>query len=284
MTAKTIDRVAHVQRHRRSEGLSIAQLHPEHLPAHLDPFLAFDHFEMAQPFFPPHPHAGFSAVTYMFPDSANGFVNRDSRGETLDIHPGDLHWTAAGSGIVHEEVPMRRGVVCHGLQIFVNLHSSKKWMAPQVLHLAGADVPKVRTPGVEARVVFGSHGEVRSPVEAPTTATLLDVVLEPGGRFAHRAPADEPRFVYVIDGEGEAGPEGASTRLRQGDVAGFSAAGDDVLLRAPTQRAHVVVAGGEPLAEPAVFHGPFCMNTRADIERAIERYQSGKMGRLAPSF
>ena len=205
-------------------------------------------------------------------------------GETLDIHPGDLHWTAAGSGIVHEEVPMRRGVVCHGLQIFVNLHSSKKWMAPQVLHLAGADVPKVRTPGVEARVVFGSHGEVRSPVEAPTTATLLDVVLEPGGRFAHRAPADEPRFVYVIDGEVEAGPEGASTRLRQGDVAGFSAAGDDVLLRAPTQRAHVVVAGGEPLAEPAVFHGPFCMNTRADIERAIERYQSGKMGRLAPSF
>ena len=114
MTTQTVDIVSHVQRHRRSEGLSVAQLHQEHLPRHRDPFLAFDPFEMAQPFFPPHPHAGFSAVTSMLPESANGFVNRDSRGATVDILPGDLHRTAAGSGILHEETPMRRGVACHG--------------------------------------------------------------------------------------------------------------------------------------------------------------------------
>lgn len=284
MTAKTITRVSQVQHRRPAEGLSIAQLHQEQLPEHLDPFLSFDRFEMAQPFFPPHPHAGFSAVTYMFPTSENGFVNRDSRGETIEIHPGDLHWTAAGSGLMHEETPMRRGVVCHGLQIFLNLHSSKKWMPPAVFHLAEADIPKVEAPGVVARVVFGAHGEVRSLVDAPTEATLLDIVLEPGGRFVHRPPAGESRFVYVIEGDVQVGPSEGARRLTQGDAAGFSAEGDEVLISATERRAHVVVAGGKPLREPLVFHGPFCMNTRADIERAIRDYQAGRMGHLSPSF
>lgn len=284
MTPKTIDIVSHVQRHRRSAGLSIAQLHHEHLPQHLDPFLAFDHFEMAQPFFPPHPHAGFSAVTYMFPESANGFVNRDSRGETIDIHPGDLHWTAAGAGIMHEETPMRAGIVCHGLQIFVNLRSTQKWMPPQVLHLSAADVPTVRDSGVTARVVFGAHGDVRSPLQPPTVATLLDVQLAPGARLVHRPPRGEPRFCYVIEGEVQAGPEDAPRVLRTGDVAGFSEEGDEVIVSAAGGGAHVVIAGGLPIREPAVFYGPFCMNTSADIQRAIAAYKGGAMGHLEPSF
>jgi redox-sensitive bicupin YhaK (pirin superfamily) len=284
MNAKSVTRTSRVVRRRRSEGLSIAQLHPDHLPDHLDPFLAFDHFEMAQPFFPPHPHAGFSAVTYMFPESQNGFVNRDSRGETIDIRPGDLHWTAAGAGIMHEEVPIARGVVCHGLQIFVNLAAAKKWMPPQVLHLDSAQVPIVRTPSVTTRVVFGAHGDVRAPIDIPTHATLLDVVIEPGGTFSDAPPPGESRFVYVIEGEVHVGPSDAPTPLRSGDVAGFSREGDTLLVRASGQRAHVVVAGGVPLGEPTVFYGPFCMTNRTDIERAIRDYEAGEMGHLEPSF
>lgn len=59
----------------------------------IDPVLNIDWFEMSAPTFPPHPHAGFSAVTYLFADSPNGFINRDSMGETQDIRPGGLHWS-----------------------------------------------------------------------------------------------------------------------------------------------------------------------------------------------
>jgi redox-sensitive bicupin YhaK (pirin superfamily) len=277
---KTITARARVQRRSRSAGLSIAQLHGEHLPAHLDPFLAFDHFEMAQPFFPPHPHAGFSAVTYMFPRSENGFVNRDSRGETIDIHPGDLHWTAAGSGILHEEVPIKRGITCHGLQIFVNLRAAQKWMRPEVLHLDGGDVPLVTEHGTTARVVVGSHGAVQSPLRPPTPVTLLDVDLDAGGTFTHAVPPGESRFVYVIEGAVDAGVE----VIAKGEAAGVSASGDRIVLRGRPGGAHVVVAGGVPIAEPLVFHGPFCMSTREDVVRVIEAYESGKMGRLEPSF
>lgn len=283
-STKSITARVHISRRSRSPGLSIAQLHGEHLPEHLDPFLAFDHFEMAQPFFPPHPHAGFSAVTYMFPESQNGFVNRDSRGARVRIDPGDLHWTAAGSGILHEEVPQVRGVTCHGLQIFVNLSSGKKWMPSEILHLDAAQIPRVREGGTEVRVVCGRHGEVASPLVPPTPVTLLDAVLEPGGVLLHEVPAGESRFLYIVDGEVDAGPAERPVRLRKGDAVGLSAEGAQLGIRAPDQGAHVVIGGGRPLREPVVFYGPFCMTSRDEIARAIRDYEAGRMGHLDASF
>jgi len=280
LSPKTVSARAHVHRRSMSTGLSIAQLHTEHLPEHLDPFLAFDHFRMGEPFFPPHPHAGFSAVTYMFPQSANGFLNRDSRGERIEIHPGDLHWTCAGSGLMHEEVPIVDGVVCHGLQIFVNLPAAKKWTKPEVFHLRAADIPRVTAEGVDVRLVVGSHQGRTSPLAPPTEVSLLDVVLAPGGEFDHVAPGGESRFVYVIEGSVDVGSRTGPTRLVAGDAAGFSQDGDSVLVRAVGGPAHVVVAGGRPLREPTVFYGPFCMTTREDVLRAVHDYETGKMGRL----
>ena len=85
--------------HRMSAGFTARSLRG--LPG-LDPFLNVDHFRMSEPTFPPHPHAGFSAVTLMFEDSPGSFTNRDSRGDRSVIGPGALHWTQAGSGMMHE--------------------------------------------------------------------------------------------------------------------------------------------------------------------------------------
>jgi redox-sensitive bicupin YhaK (pirin superfamily) len=281
---KHVSARAHVPRRSLSAGLSIAQLHEEQLPNHLDPFLAFDHFEMAEPFFSPHPHAGFSAVTYMFPQSQNGFINRDSRGERIEIHPGDLHWTAADSGIMHEEIPARRGVICHGLQIFVNLHSSKKWMPPEVLHLEAAKVPRALTASAEVRVIVGQHGGLLSPLFPPTLVTLLDVVLQPKGQFEHLVSRGASSFLYMIDGSVQVGPIDAPTLLRKGDAVGFSDDGDAILAWASEGSAHFVVGGGVPLREPTIFYGPFCMNTHEEIVRVVADYEAEKRGRLERSF
>jgi redox-sensitive bicupin YhaK (pirin superfamily) len=60
-------------------GFSVAGLRPD-ASLTLDPFLSIDAFHMSQATFPPHPHAGFSAVTYMLPESPGAFTNRGSRG------------------------------------------------------------------------------------------------------------------------------------------------------------------------------------------------------------
>ena len=119
----------------RTEGFEAYSIGRGNLGDSVDPFLQIDHFFMSKPIFSPHPHAGFSAVTYMFEDSEGSFVNRDtmSAQDSVLIKPGDLHWTQAGSGMVHEEKPTEPGV-CHGLQIFVNLTAENKFSKPQAFH------------------------------------------------------------------------------------------------------------------------------------------------------
>ena len=244
----------------------------------VDPFLQIDHFRMSQPVFAPHPHAGFSAVTYMFEDSAGAFVNRDSlaQNSAVLIHPGDLHWTQAGSGVVHEEVPAKPGTVCHGLQIFVNLAAKDKFSAPQAFHLAAADIPVRENNGARIRVVMGEAFGLRSPLETLTAVTLLDVVLPAGGEISHTVSKKQNAFVLVIDGEGEFGG-----RVLGADSAGlFDSKSDRISVRVGASRLHYVLCAGQPLNEPIYNQGPFVMNSAAQIQQVRARYMAGAMGAL----
>jgi redox-sensitive bicupin YhaK (pirin superfamily) len=252
----------------------------------LDPFISLDDFRMSEPTFPPHPHAGFSAVTYLFEDSPGAFTNRDSLGDRSRIGPGALHWTQAGRGMMHEEIPALRGTVCHGLQMFVNLRADHKGAPPRAFHVEGGQVPEVvPDAGVRVRVLAGSFGGVHSPLtELLTPVLLLDIHLSPGARIT--VPTDEgwTTFLLSLSGSGVAGPRGSEADLKAHEAVGFRQDGDRVELAAGAGGFHVLVAGGRPLGEPLVFGGPFAGTTRGDIDAAYARYQRGEMGRLARSF
>ena len=244
----------------------------------VDPFLQIDHFRMSQPVFAPHPHAGFSAVTYMFEDSAGAFINRDSlaENEPVLIHPGDLHWTQAGSGIVHEEVPAELGTVCHGLQIFVNLAAKDKFSAPQAFHLAAADIPVYEKDGARVRVVMGDAFGLRSPLETLTAVTMLEVTLLANSEILHTVPKGQNAFVLVVEGEGEFGRQTLSA-----DSAGlFDREGDRISVRTQSSKLHYVLCAGQPLNEPIYNQGPFVMNSAAQIQQVHARYMAGAMGVL----
>ena len=116
----------------------------------IDPFIGVEHAWVSAPTFPPHPHAGLSAVSYLFLDLETGIVNHDSIGSRNLIQPGGLHWATVGSGIVHEEVPAEAGKTVHSVQVFVALHAERRSIAPFALSLAPQGVARGCGPGSQA--------------------------------------------------------------------------------------------------------------------------------------
>jgi redox-sensitive bicupin YhaK (pirin superfamily) len=261
--------------------------HIEHLlgaRAQLDPFIMADHFRMWQPTFGPHPHAGFSAVTYLFEDSQTGFRNRDSRGHQNQIDPGDLHWTLAGAGVMHEEVPLVPGQVAHGLQMFVNLPARAKGLPPAGLHVSSARMPRFSLGDAKVKLVFGqwtdastSHSAA-APMPAPGDATLLDLWLPAGGQTALQLGTTQQALLLRIEGELR-----LDGHAHTAEVAWAAGVGAKVQVQASANApARLALLAGTPWREPLVMHGPFGMSTQAELQAAMARYQAGEMGRLAP--
>jgi redox-sensitive bicupin YhaK (pirin superfamily) len=243
----------------------------------IDPFLSVDHFFMSQPTFPPHPHAGFSAVTYLFDDSETGFINRDSLGNVLEIKPGSLHWTGAASGVMHEEVPQVHGKTVHGLQIFVNLPAARKHDAPSVEHVAQADMPKWQIGNAAARLVFGSYSEYVSPLVPLSDATLVDLAFNATGNCDLDIPAGRQAFILIVAGDATCGDQFLTQQ--SGVTLGSDLAAQSISVKGQvgTRLAFFL---GSPIGEPVVWGGPFVMTSQDDIRQARYDYEAGKMGHL----
>lgn len=246
----------------------------------MDPYLMADHYRMSEPTFGPHPHAGFSAVTYMFDDAETGFNNRDSRGDASEIRPGDAHWTVAGAGVVHDEVPMENGKVAHGLQIFVNLAAKDKHMPPAAIHIRRDDMPRIsQAGGARVKVAFGAYNDGEKAIAAvkalPSEVTLLDVAANAGESFRYEVSEGINAFALVIRGAIDV----AGESIAEAQAIAFGRDGGTLEFTA-TMEAQIAVFLGKPFDEPVVRHGPFAMTNQADINRAVADYQAGRMGTL----
>jgi redox-sensitive bicupin YhaK (pirin superfamily) len=246
----------------------------------IDPFLGVDHAYMSAPTFKPHPHAGFSAVSYLFEDSTTGILNRDSRCTQNLIKPGGLHWTAAGKGIVHEEIPAENGKMVHMLQIFVNLPIHKQSAEAFALSIEPNDVPVVQLNGATLRVPIGSYAEVSSPLQTPTDITLLDISVENGVEISIPISAGKSAFVLPIignvkiDGEIFVGGETIAPVYSEQNSS------SEIKIQAINGKAQVVVFSGTPLKQPVYWKGSLALASPEALVERITAYQRGDFGTL----
>ncbi|CAE6738441.1 pirin family protein [Paraburkholderia haematera] len=253
----------------------------------IDPVVMLDHFHMTGPTFAAHPHAGISAVTYLFEDAIGAHVNYDSLGNQGPINPGALHWFAAGRGAVHTEQPEGKEQHVHALQIFVNLPASKKFNAPYAVHVEPHDIPEFKAPGVRVRVVSGSSNGVGAAhsVQLPEPFTLLDGFLARSSAFSHELLRGWKGLIYAVSGalRIEAGDE--VRHLLAGEAVGVALDEDategGVAIRLVSEEgSHFVILSGPALNEPIAKHGPFVMNTPEQLEDRIRAFQNGEFGQL----
>jgi redox-sensitive bicupin YhaK (pirin superfamily) len=246
---------------------------------HVDPFLLFDHFGSKNPEdyikgFPMHPHRGIETVTYMISGRVN---HRDSIGNSGSITDGDVQWMTSGRGIMHEEMPQASDGEMTGFQLWVNLPARLKMSAPRYQNITSAQIPEIRREdGVKIRLIAGEVDGIRGPVsEIVAEPTYLDISMPPGALFSQPVERGHAAIAYVFEGEGffEAGAA-AQKAIGHPRLVVFGD-GERVEAQALDQGVRFLLIAGKPLNEPIARYGPFVMNTRAEIEQALQDLKTG---------
>ena len=281
-TPRRVERLVAGQPTSDGAGVKLSRLLAQPLQRRLDPFLMLDAFGSDLPGdyiagFPDHPHRGFETITYMI---AGRLRHRDSAGNEGLLGDGGVQWMTAGRGVIHSEMPEQTEGVMEGFQLWLNLAQADKMQAPAYRDIATEQIPEWREPGVTVRVIAGhSHG-VAGAVQRPRTEPLyLDIHLAPGARFEQALPAGHHGLLYVYRGGltvGRAGDAVAVPRQRMAVLAQDERA-DGVVISAGAEPTRALLIAGAPLNEPIAQHGPFVMNTRAELMTAVADFQAGRL-------
>lgn len=248
----------------------------------LDPFLLLDEFGTDKPEdyiagFPSHPHRGFETVTYMLDGRMR---HKDNHGHEGLLGPGSVQWMTAGRGIVHSEMPEQEQGRMRGFQLWINLPARDKMTAPRYQEYAAESIPVVPAgrlpPGVAAKVIAGSICEVHGPIVQPATEPLyLDLTLAADSKVEVPVTRGHSAFAYVYEGSVAVGESAAAAPIVAPMLAVLGD-GDAVLLRGVAAASRVILVAGRVLGEPIARYGPFVMNTRDEIRRAVEDFNSGR--------
>ena len=252
----------------------------------LSPFLLLDHAGPAE--FAPtdtprgvgqHPHRGFETVTIVYDGEV---AHRDSTGAGGEIHPGDVQWMTAASGILHEEFHSpaftQRGGRLEMVQLWVNLPAKDKTAPPGYQNIRDADIPVVPLPegAGKVRVIAGEFGGQRGPARTYTPMDVWDLRL---ARDQHTTlDFAEGHTVAMVVLHGTVLFNGSQV-AREGQMVLFDRAAGQVELEANAD-ATVLVLAGEPIDEPIAGYGPFVMNSQEELAQAMEDFRHGRFGQI----
>lgn len=236
----------------------------------IDPVLNIDWFEMIGPTFPPHPHAGFSAVTYLFADSPNGFINRDSFGDVQAIHPGGLHWSRASRGMMHEETPVPDAGPVRGLQIFINLPAANQADPAAAFAIPIALVKSHSGKGWNSRVAVNGTTLGKSAKALPSPVRIEEISLDTAALHDIDVPTGWGGILIVLEGSLSIG----ELILEPAQAIGFAANVDaQFQIATSSSAARVAVISGAQLKQPIFAYGPLMLASPASLNEA-RRYIS----------
>lgn len=282
MTPRTIRTLVTGRPTMDGDGVPLTRVLPNAGVGRLDPFLMLDHFGPlvlppgSNAGFPPHPHKGFMTYTYLV---QGAFRHRDSHGGHGILAPGGAQLMVAGTGIVHEEMPvpehLETGGAIEGFQLWINLAAAHKGLEPGYTDLPPEVLVWKPLPGGRIKALAGSWFGAADPITVPTPFAYAHVELEPGARFEHAIPAGWNAAIFVMEGALRVAEKSAG----KDQLAVLSHEGHGFVIEASKDVAFLLFMG-EPIGEPAAQYGPFVMNTEAELEQAFREFQGGAMGVL----
>jgi redox-sensitive bicupin YhaK (pirin superfamily) len=252
----------------------------------MDPFIMMDY--NSKFYFPPtpkpkgvgvHPHRGFETVTIAYKGKV---AHHDSTGNKGIIGEGDVQWMTAASGVLHKEYHeenfSKTGGDFQMVQLWVNLPAKDKMSRPKYQAITNAEISKVQLPDNAGliEVIAGEYQGVKGPASTFTPVNMQNAKLNKGGKARFSFPSDYNTVILVIEGSVKVNEK---EDVPTDHLVLFENNAEDFTIEA-LEDSIVLVLSGKPINEPIYAHGPFVMNTRAEIMQAFEDVNSGKFGYL----
>ncbi len=247
------------------------------------------------PGFPQHPHRGFETVTI----ARQGFIDHsDSLGAAARFGKGDTQWLTAGGGVVHSEMfPLLEKDQPNPVELFqiwLNLASTDKLVEPHFTMLWDKDIPRhVATDAAgrkaEVTVIAGALSGL-APLAPPprswaarpdSDVAIWSIRMDAGASLTlpPAASAKTVRTLYFFSGPSVTIEAEALAGRRFDEHAGVVVKSDvGLTLVAGEGEVELLLLQGRPIGEPVAQHGPFVMNTRAEIQQAFTDYQRTQFG------
>ena len=245
-----------------------------------DPFLMLDSFDSTDPKdytagFPWHPHRGIETITYLI---SGRIEHMDSLGNKGTIESGESQWMTAGSGILHQEMPIASERML-GFQLWLNLPQKEKMSEPAYLGITQDMIPVMESDRAKIRVLSGGYGGVSGVLPRHIQAGILDVSLPKNERIILPTKPEETVFAFLILGEAIIDAHMISEK-----TAVLFGAGDSVSVEAtPDHDLRFILFSGKALHEPIAWGGPIVMNTRAELDLAFEELRNGSFIKQNPT-
>lgn len=267
-------------------GFPVRQPFPTANVEAIDPFLLLHHAEakfsenmdLKNAGVGPHPHRGFSPVTFIF---KGGVHHRDSRGNNSVIYSGGTQWMNAGRGIIHSERPPLdvhdKGGRQEIIQLWINTPAEHKMDQPAYYPLTEEETPViVKDELTDVRIVSGEYKGAKGPIPSLSPVMALRATFRKGAKQSFEIPESYNAYVYFLDGKVKVSGYGLVEGL---NLVELNNDGDGIEIEALEDTRFIIMAG-EPLNEEVVSYGPFVMNSTTQIMEAMRDYQMGKMGVL----
>ena len=270
-------------------GIPVLQPLPTANIERIDPFLLLHHHagvvepetRVRDAGVGPHPHRGFSPVTFIFKGDVH---HRDSRGNSSIVRAGGIQWMNAGMGIIHSERPSKEFAEKGGeqeiIQLWINTPAALKMKEPTYQAVAQNDMPKLPGLAGDVRVVCGAYGGLNGPVKGIFPLTVLMGALTKDDELGLQKPANENAMLYLLDGSGMLDGYG----LVEGKTLYQFVENEISAKLKATEPTRFIYLSAQPLNEKVNHYGPFVMTTQTEILEAMRDYQMGKMGFLVEEF
>ncbi len=243
-----------------------------------DPFLMLDGFDSTDPDdyikgFPWHPHRGIETVTYLLKGKIE---HGDSLGNAGVIGDLQCQWMTAGSGIIHQEMPVASERML-GCQLWVNLPKKDKMTNPAYRDIREDNVPVIKEEGATVRVLAGVYANHTGAVSGDyVKVQYLDVTLEPDTLWPYNeTPNNQTLFLYLI--EGTLAADSSLSNFEEKACAILMSASsssesdfDEVVVKSGANGARFFLIAAKPLNEPVAWGGPIVMNTKEELEKAFK--------------